>query len=292
MATSISPNPAPHGDRHRETVVYEPTVTGLPPLRPYAHDLWRRRPFMWHMARTGLKAQHYDTVIGQIWILLDPLLLAMVYYLLRAVVRPAGSALERNYLIAHLITGVLFFQYTSHSLTDGARSIIGNQQMILNTAFPRAIFPIVAVVEAFLDFAPTLIILMLVHAVLGQPFGASLLALPIVLVLLTVFNLGLSFLFGPLTVFFRDTMGFLPYVTQIWLYATPVLYTVKEIPENLLVYLQWNPLFPFYVALDQLFSGQWPSTVYLVEGAAWAVGFFVVGVVVFLAREREFAVRF
>jgi len=67
---------------------------------------------------------------------------------------------------------------------------------------------------------------------------------------------------------------------------------VKEIPENLLVYLQWNPLFPFYVALDQLFSGQWPSTVYLVEGAAWAVGFFVVGVVVFLAREREFAVRF
>src|SRR5262249_51777911 len=144
------------GHGRGQVTVFERTKTGLPPLKEYVGEIWNRRPFIWHLARTELKARNYDTVIGQVWILLDPLLLAAVYYLLRTVVRPAGTDLDRNSIIAHLITGVMFFQYTSHALTDGARSITGNAQMILNTAFPRAIFPLVSVVEAFLDFAPTL----------------------------------------------------------------------------------------------------------------------------------------
>jgi ABC-type polysaccharide/polyol phosphate export permease len=289
LASDHRPAPSrPHG----KVTVYEPTITGLPPLREYLVELWRRRPFMWHLARTELKARHYDTVIGQVWIILDPLLLAAVYYMLRTVVRPPGGAGERNMVIAHLITGVMFFQYTSHSLTDGARSIIGNQQLILNTSFPRAVFPLVSVVEAFVDFAPTLIILMLVHAVLGQPWGWPILFLPLIIALLTVFNLGLSLVFGPITVFFRDTTSFLPYASQIWLYATPVLYTVAEIPPNLLTVLQWNPLFPFFVLLEQIFGGLPPDPTMLLECVAWAFGLFFVGAFVFLAKEREFSVRF
>jgi teichoic acid transport system permease protein len=283
------PEPTAHP---RSVTVYEPTITGLPPLREYMRELWTRRPFMWHLSRTALKSRHYDTVIGQVWILLDPLLLAAVYYLLRTVVRPPGSDAQRGLVIAHLITGVMFFQYTSHALQDGARSIIGNQQMILNTPFPRAVFPIVSVIEAFLDFAPTLVILLLVHVVLAQPIGLSLIFLPVIIALLTVFNLGLSLLFGPLTVYFRDTMGFLPYISQIWMYTTPILYTVAEIPPNLLVYLQWNPLFPFFVMLEQVFNGLMPDPAMMLEAIAWAFGFFIVGGVVFLAKEREFAVRF
>ena len=56
-------------------------------------------------------------------------------------------------------------------------------------------------------------------------------------------------------VFFRDTGGFLPYVTKIWLYVTPVLYFVREIPPKLLVYLRWNPLYPSFAALEQIFDG-------------------------------------
>jgi teichoic acid transport system permease protein len=279
------------GHGHGQVTVYERTATGLPPMREYVREIWSRRPFVWHLARTELKSRNYDTVIGQVWILLDPLLLAAVYYMLRTVVRPAGTTFDRNAVIAHLITGVMFFQYTSHALTAGARSITGNQQMILNTAFPRAIFPLVSVVEAFLDFAPTLVILLIVHAVLAQPLAWPIVYLPVIIVLLTIFNLGLSFLFGPLTVFFRDTTSFLPYVTQIWLYATPVLYSVAEVPPNLLQVLQWNPLFPFYVCIEQLFAGIQPDTSMLIECAAWAFGLFIVGTIVFLLKERDFAVR-
>ena len=63
------------------------------------------------------------------------------------------------------------------------------------------------------------------------------------------------------------------------------------IPPKLLAYLRWNPLYPAYAALEQIFNGHFPSKGYLLGAAAWAVGFFLLGAIVFLARERDFAVR-
>lgn len=277
----------------RAPTVYEPTVTGLPPLIEYARSVWARRPLMWHLARTDLKAEHYDTVLGQIWILLDPLLMAAVYYMLRSVVRPVGQdPTTRNMLLAHLLWGLFIYRYTSGAMAQGARSVVNGRQLILNTSFPRLIFPIVATLKAFLDFLPTITIYLIFHAILRQPFTMALAFLPALIMLQTVFNFGLALIFAPLVVFFRDTAGFIPYMTQIWLYSTPVLYLVSEIPANLKKLLVLNPLYPLYAALEQIFTGHWPSFGYIAGFAAWAFGFLAFGIVAFLVREREFAVRF
>jgi teichoic acid transport system permease protein len=258
----------------------------------YLRGIWDRRPFMWHLARTELKARNYDTFLGQAWILIDPLLMAAVYYMLRTVVRPVSEA-DRNLFISHLIWSVFFFQYTAKSLKQGAQSILGNKQMVLNTAFPRGIFPVVAVLVALLDFLPTLAIYFVVHAVLGLPWGlAMLFYLPLMIGLLTLFNLGCALLYAPLTVFFRDTTSLLPYLTQVWTYVTPVLYTVQEIPPNLLVFLRFNPLYAFWAALEPIMVGRAPDPVYVFFAALWAVSFLVGGAILFLIREREFAIRF
>jgi teichoic acid transport system permease protein len=276
---------------YREPTVYESTATGMPQLRPYLLDLWGRRRFIWHLARTDLKGEHYDSAIGQVWVVLDPLLMAAVYFLLRTVVRPAGSGAARNLIIAHLVWSVFFFTFVQNSLQVGARSVLGGRNLIMNASFPRAVLPLVAIVKAVFDFLPTMLVYFAFHALLGQPFGLALLTLPVVIVILTLFNLGLALLFAPLMVFFRDTGGFLPYITRIWLYVTPALYFIREITPKLLVYLRWNPLFPTYAALEQIFAAKMPSQGYLLASLAWAVGFFLLGSVVFLARERDFAVR-
>ncbi len=275
----------------RAPTVYEPTVTGLPPMRAYLSGLWDRRRFIWHLARTDLKAQHYDSAIGQLWVILDPLLIAAVYFLLRTVVRPVGGAANRNFVIAHLVWAVFFFTFVQNSLMSGARSLLNGRGLILNAAFPRAVLPLTAIVKGIFDFLPTILVYFVFHLVLGQPFGASLVWLPVMIALLIVFNLGLALLFAPLMVFFRDTGGFLPYVTRIWLYITPVLYTIKEIPRPLKSALRWNPLYAPFGALEQIFGGRRPSMFYLAATGAWALGFFLLGAVVFLARERDFAVR-
>ncbi len=127
----------------RPPIVYEPTASGLPPLRPYIAGLWERRRFMWHLARTDLKAEHYDTAIGQLWVVVNPLLSAAVYFLFRTVIKPAGSGANRNLVLSHLVWAVFFFTFTSNALSTGARSILGGRQLILNSAFPRAVLPLV-----------------------------------------------------------------------------------------------------------------------------------------------------
>jgi teichoic acid transport system permease protein len=276
---------------YRTATVYEPTVTGLPELRPYLAALAQRRRFMWHLARTDLKAEHYDTALGQLWVILDPLLTAAVYFLFRSVIRSAGNAADRNALLSHLLWGVFFFTYTNNAITHGARSVLQGRNLILNASFPRALLPVVSSIKSLLDFAPTLVVYFILHAILGQPFGLSLVYLPLLIAIQTVFNLGFGMFLAPLMVFYRDTGGFLPYITRLWLYVTPVLYSVAEIPASLKAFLRWNPLYPMFAALEQVFKGRAPSSAYLLAGAAWAVVTFFLGAVVFLARERDFAVR-
>jgi teichoic acid transport system permease protein len=207
------------------------------------------------------------------------------------VVRPSGNASARSAIIAHLVWAVFFFTFVSNAMQTGARSLLSGRNLILNASFPRAVLPLVSIVKSVFDFLPTMLVYFAFHAVLGQPFGLSLIMLPVVILILTLMNIGLAMLFAPLMVFFRDTSGFLPYINRIWLYITPALFLISEIPPKLLAYLRWNPLFPSFAALEQIFNAQFPSAAYLFAGLAWAVGFFLVGAIVFLAREREFAVR-
>jgi teichoic acid transport system permease protein len=286
MATTIPPR--------RTVTVYEPTVTGLPPMRSYLQGLWDRRVFMWHMARTDLKAQHYDTAGGAIWLVVDPLLMAATFYVVRIVLGGQVAANQRAFVIANLIMGVTFFYFVRDIVQGGASSIVRNTQMVLNTAAPRAVYPCVAVIRAVAELAPALLVYLLFHQILGQPWGMSLLALPLIAVLLALFSFGIGLLMAPLVVFYRDTGTLLPYMLRIWMYVTPVMFTVIDIAKlspGIRTLFMLNPLYPYFAMLEQIFSARWPSPGYLLVATAWAFGAMLVGGVSFLIRERAYAIR-
>ena len=278
-----------HDDR--PIAVYEPTVTGLPPLRRYFAGVWERRPFIWHLARTDMKSQHYDTVLGFVWLVADPLLLAATFYLIRAVFKSGGTADQNRYLIAHLIMGVSLFYFVRDVLQGSAQSIQKNKVMVLNTGAPRGVFPVVALVRATFDLIPALIVYFVVHAILRQPWGTSLMSLPFALVLLAMFSFGVGLLLAPAVVFVPDIGALLPYVVRIWMYVTPVMYAVSEIPAGVRPLLKLNPLFPFFAMLESIVQGHQPSMGDVVASGLWAVGALLVGTIVFLLRERDYAVR-
>jgi len=238
-----------------------------------------------------MKAQHYDTVMGVVWLIVDPLVMAATLYLVRSVFRSAGPPAQASHLIAHLILGVSFFYLVRDIVQGGAMSIVQNRQMVLNSSAPRACFPAVALVRALCDLGPALGVYFLVHLLAGQPWGLSLICLPVVVLLLIGFSLGLGLLFAPLVVFFRDTGILLPYVMRIWMYLTPVMFTVAEIPAGFHTIFLLNPLYPYFAMLEQIFVAQWPSPGYILAALAWAVVALLVGGVAFLIRERDYAVR-
>lgn len=283
MASAVSPSDP--------VVVYDGAASRFSDLGSYLRQVADRRPLVVSLIRTKLKAKHYDSVLGQFWMVLGPILLACVYMFVRAIFTPGLEGAELQAVISHIVAGVFFFQFVSQTLNQGSGSILQNRAMVLNTNLPRLIYPTVSVGEGFMTLLPTMAVLFVVQALLDQPFGAPLLLLPLLVVLLATFTYGIVLLFATLMIYFRDTRNFLQIVTRVWLWVTPIMYTVEEVPEGMRKFLGLNPLFPFFVVIEELFDAQWPSLRLWAWCVAWAVGMLVLGGGYFLARERDLAIR-
>jgi ABC-type polysaccharide/polyol phosphate export permease len=270
------------------TQVYEPFRAGLPPLRRYWKSLWSRRTFIAEYSRSELREQHFDSAFGQLWLVLNPLLLSAVYFLLIVIIR--GSSDSTRY--AHLTATLFLFYLVANSLTGGVKSITAGQRLILNTAFPRIMLPISAVVIAIFKFLPTLAVFLVIRTVLGLPFSWQMLwAIPVLLTTMLL-ALGLAVTISCINVYFRDIASFLPYMTRTLLYLSPILYEAADLKPKLKTLELFNPLFPILDSWSRaLVHGQAPISSHLLIALGWAVGIFLVGTYFFLSREREFAVR-
>jgi ABC-type polysaccharide/polyol phosphate export permease len=287
--TAVAERPARDHDPAAEYHVYEPHRVGIPPLGPYFRELWRRRHFMWGLARADLRDQHFNTAFGQLWLLINPLLLTLVYFLLVTIVRGGSRGSE---FFAHLMLCLFTFRFVSRSIREGGTAVVGGGQLILNTAFPRMLLPLSSVITGVLRFLPTLLLYAVAHVVLGLPIGLELLwAIPI-FAMLAVFATGATMFVATAQVYFRDLKHFLRYFLRIWLYTSPVIYYADDVPERFRPILNANPLYPLLGSLsDAVNQGQMPNPALLAYGFAWTVSILVIGVLFFISREREFAVR-
>jgi ABC-type polysaccharide/polyol phosphate export permease len=292
MSTQLT---KPRAKAHREDEftsehhVYEPHRVGLPPMLPYIRELWRRREFAYELSRTELRAQHFNTLFGQLWLVINPLLLAGVYFVLVDIIRPREDGIN---FFAHLMAALFAYYFVSDAVRQAVKSVTSGGGLILNTAFPRTLLPLASVVTAFKRFLPTLAIYVPVHLALGRPLGPELLYLPAIFALFLVIAAGLAMLVAALQVYFRDLKSFLPYGLRVWLYACPILYYAHEVPDRYEAILVLNPLSGLLTAWsDVLDNGVAPDAGTFATGGVWALGLFALGALFFISREREFAVR-
>ena len=288
---AVREDPSPEDDQFSGTHhVYQPFRAGLPQMGPYFRELWRRREFAYEASRATLRASQANTVLGQLWNILNPLLLASVYYVL-AFILSSGATRGPDYF-AHLLCGLFIFYFVANCMTGGAQSVVQAGKMIMNTAFPRLLLPLAAVRTALRRFVPTLFVLLvvlLVGPVKLQP--SVLLAIPWFLFML-VFATGLAMLLATLQVYFRDTSSFLPYLTRIWLYTSPVLWYPEKAREILKPLEVFNPLFSLVGGWSKIIvEHEIPPVSMWLTAVAWALGAFILGALTFLTRERDFAVR-
>jgi ABC-type polysaccharide/polyol phosphate export permease len=269
--------------------VYEPHKVGLPPLGPYFRALWARKQFLFELARTNLRAQHYNTTFGQLWLILNPLMMAAVYFTLVYIIRDGGRG---PVFLAHLMLSLFAFRLVSTAISRGAQSVVGGGKLLLNTAFPRLLLPLEAVLESFMRFLPTVAVYAVVHAILGLPIGLDLLWIVPIIALMTIFGAGAAMFAATAQVYFRDLASFLRYFTRIWLYTSPILFYAEDVPAKLQTILYVNPMYPMLGSLnDAVIEGRTPPFPLLAASLAWALGAIMVGAVFFMSREREFAIR-
>lgn len=268
--------------------VFLPFKGGLPPLRKYLNQLYSRRQFIAAFARSELRRQNYGSAFGQIWLILNPLLLSAVYFLLIVII--SGHADKARY--GHLTASLFIFYLVTDAIVAGAKSITSGGRLVLNSAFPRLMLPMSAAVVSLFKFLPTLLVLIVFHALLGLPFSWTMLwAIPLI-GLFFFFALGCAIFFACVNVYFRDAQNLIPYLTRTLLYLSPVLYEASALNSNLQFLKNFNPMYPLLDLWSKVMvHAQLPDPNELYKALLWVVLVLIASTYLFLSREREFAVR-
>ena len=141
-------------------------VMARPPGREYAAGLWRRRDFITTVPRNQLRATNMDTVLGNLWFLVNPALQVIVYWLMFGVLLDVDRGVD-NY-IGYLVVGVLTFSYVTGALMASARCMDSNLTLIRSMYFPRAVIPISTLLSNLYTFVPSLLVMIVVVVATGE----------------------------------------------------------------------------------------------------------------------------
>ena len=250
-------------------------------------DLWTYRELLFFLVWRDVKVRYKQTALGVAWAVLQPLLTMFVFSLFFGrLARMASDGLP--YPVFNL-AGLVPWTFFAFGLNEAATSVVGSRHLITKVYFPRLAIPLATVVAGLVDFAIAFLLLLLVMAWYGiVPGLEALFVIPLVL-LAFVTALGVGLWLAALNVQFRDVRYVLPFLTQLWLFATPIVYPTSLVPAA------WRPVYglnPMVGVVDgfrwALLGGAPPGTALAVSACA-ALGLALGGVFYFRRMERAFA---
>lgn len=261
-------------------------------LRSYLAALWNRRHFIIAESRAKMSSSTRKNLLGYGWLFLNPLLSVLAYWFIFGYILQTQRGVD-NFL-GFLVVGVFFFSFTSKCMTGGTGAIRSGASMIKGFQFPRAALPISTVVRNFLDFMPTLLVMVIVLAVvppLEVITWRIVLVIPVI-ILQTLFNVGLACFLARLGHKFPDLTNLMSIVSRFWFYGSGVFFSIEDRLGNhplLLEAMQYNPMHAYLtIARNSLLYGLDSDPRMWVIGAVWAFGLLIVGFLYFWRGEEDY----
>ena len=269
-----------------------PGMTVIVPPRGWQglawRELWQFRELVGFLTWRDIAVRYKQTAIGVLWALLQPLAMMLVFTLFFGTLARIPSEGVPYPLFAY--AGLLPWQMFSRALGDSANSLVSNQRVITRVYFPRLIVPLASTLAALVDVAVASVLLVAMMTWYGLIPSATILWLPLFVGLLLMTAVGIGCWLSALNIEFRDVQYLLPFLTQLWLFLTPVVYPSSMVPERWRLLYALNPMVGvvegFRWALFGTGAGPGPM---LAVSAAVALGGCVSGVLFFRMRERVFA---
>lgn len=216
-----------------------------------ARELWIYRELLYFLVWRSLKVRYKQTVLGAAWAFLQPLMAMVIFSIFFG--RLAKMPSDGVPYPVFVYCGLLPWQLFSQAVTECGNSLVGNQHLITKVYFPRLIIPIAGVVAGTVDFAIAFLLLLGMQVYYGIYPHARLLLFPLFILFAMMTALAIGIWLSALNVKYRDVRYVIPFLTQFWLFATPVAYPSSLVPAR------WRPL----VGLNPMAG--------VVEGFRWAL---------------------
>jgi lipopolysaccharide transport system permease protein len=203
-------------------------------------DLWAYRELLYFLMWRDIKVRYKQTVLGAAWAVLQPLTTMIIFtYFFGKLARVPTDGVPYP---VFCYTALLLWTFFSNGVTNAANSLTGNSNLITKVYFPRLIIPSAAVGAGLLDFAIASVLLVGLLIYYGFPVTWEYLMILPLVVLTTLFALGVGIWFSALNVRYRDVRYALPFLTQVWFFVSPIIYPASLVPEEWRWVLHLNPL--------------------------------------------------
>jgi lipopolysaccharide transport system permease protein len=281
------PVAAPQTDRRRVPVRRIQPSRGIVPI-DFA-ELWRYKELLYFLTWRDIKSRYKQTLLGPVWAILRPLVTMVVFSVIFGTLAGIDSGTGKPYPL-FVFAGLLAWMYLSSAVTGGSSSMLANTSLVSKAYFPRLFAPAASVTAPVVDLVLSLVVLAGLFAWFGEAPSLAVVMLPGFLMLALFLGLGISLWLASVTVRYRDVPFALPFVTQLWMFSTPVIYPVTFVPERWRWLLELNPATAIVEGFRwSLLGSPAPSALALATSLAFATTLLISGAYYFKRAERTLA---
>lgn len=251
-------------------------------------ELWQYRELLYFLAWRDVKLRYKQTALGAAWAILQPLLTMMVFSIIFGQLAKLPS--EGIPYPIFTYTALLPWQMFAFALSNSSNSLINSQNLISKVYFPRLIIPLASTLPGVIDFSFAFLVLLGMMAYYRVIPTLAILYLPLFLILALLSALAVGIWLSALSVEYRDVRYIVPFLTQFWMYATPIAYTSSLIPESWRLLYGLNPMTGVVEGFRWALLGMdMQSGAMVGVSAVVALVMFVCGLYYFRRMENNFA---
>lgn len=254
-------------------------------MLPYFQKLFKYRGLLYEMVVRDLKVKYRGSFLGYLWSLLNPLMMMMVMstvfaYLFRYTIP--------NYTM-YVLSGQILFAFFSESTNLSMHSVLAGGALMRKVYVPKYIFPLSRVLSSIVNMIFSLGAIIIMLIITRTPITAAIVMLPISILYIAVFALGVSLVLSSLTVFFRDIIHLYGVLLTAWMYLTPIFYPESILPSGAMAIMSLNPLFYFISHFRTIVVyGAFPTMHLNFICMIFAVSALALGLYVFKKKQDEF----
>lgn len=265
-------------------VVEPPRGLALPDLRELARSL----DLIYFLSKRDVAVRYKQTAVGALWAVIQPLMLAAIFAVFLGQLTDVPSEGVPYALFA--LAGMTIWLFVANAMARCSESTIANSELISKVYFPRIAVPVAALAAPVVDFAMAFAVLLVILVAVGETPGAQVLLVPIVFAIALAVTLGIGLWLSALVVRYRDVSLVVPFLIQVLLFLTPILYPLSLVPDAYQAVYSLNPL------VGVLETFRWcvlpgasvPGSVALISAAAGVI-LLVTGLLYFSGAQRRFA---
>jgi lipopolysaccharide transport system permease protein len=267
-------------------IITPPSSLELPDFQ----ELWEYRGLFFFMIRRDIILRFQQTQIGFLWVVLQPLILMVIFYILFGVFVkiPTGNIPYSLFFLS----GFVVWQFFSQIVNNSSMSLVANIGVIIKSYFPRLVLPLSTIPNALVDFVICFLVF-LAFMVFNASFSITVryLLLPPLIIIVMAFASGVGMLFGASMVVFRDMKNLLSFIMMVWMYLTPIFYPITIVPEKYRYLFYLNPLTGIVQAFRWVLIGQGelPPSGYLLSSFIVAAIIWFAGAIAFKRMENKIA---